>query len=416
MTSRQASTATVALGVAAGLTAAATLAILGTVAARIASGGSVSDFLAFYSAGHLVRTGDGARIYDPAVIESTQRLIYGGLEQPVAYPLPAFVAWVFAPLSALPFAAAYFLYGMMTAALLAGLLWAIHRQLAGVPRRERWLFTACAALALPSLTSVVSGQVDLLALLGLLAGYALLRGGRHAAAGVALSLVLIKPPLLVGVVLFLLVKRDWRALGALSAAGVPLLVVPALITGPETLIDNLRVIAHLDSGGLAASRVGVMANWRGFIVSLTGSGNAVYWAPGFAAIAAAVTAIAVSRWRGAGGPVAFDRGYSLAVLLPLLASPHVHTDNLVVGLLPAALFLRAYFDQGAPLRARRRAANATLALFISLFVLPVLAIQGISVTVFLSLACYQAVAFRWPDAVFAGAGTDVESAAVHRAA
>ena len=104
------------------------------VAARIASGASVSDFLAFYTAGHLVRTGDGVHVYDPAVIESAERLIYHGrLDQPVAYPLPVFASWLFAPISALSFTAAYLVYACLTAALLAGLLWMLNRGSATYP-------------------------------------------------------------------------------------------------------------------------------------------------------------------------------------------------------------------------------------------------------------------------------------------
>ncbi|MDP9238650.1 MAG: DUF2029 domain-containing protein [Chloroflexota bacterium] len=390
---------TVALAVTAGLAVAATLAILGTVVAHVTTHASVSDFLAYYTAGYLVRTGQGVHLYQPALIESTERLLYHGrIDQPAGYPLPLFAAWLFAPLSKLSFTTAYCLYMFMSTALLAGLLWALNRQLADVPRGERRLFMVCAALALPSLATIVFGQVDLIALSGLLAGYLLLRSERRVPAGFALCLVLIKPQLLVGVALFLVVKRDWRTIGALAALGVPLLIVPALLTGPATLLGNVREIAQHDSRGLAAAHLGVMANWRGFIVSVTGSDKLLYWAPGFVAIAVAATALGISRWRSTDGTMAFDRGYSLAVLLPLLVSPHVHTQNLIVGVLPAALFLRAYLGPTAPPGLRRRAANATLLILSLLFVLPFLAIQGLSLTVFLCVGCYVAVSFHWPDA------------------
>jgi len=233
--------------------------------------------------------------------------------------------------------------------------------------------------------------------------------------------VLIKPHLLLGVALYLVVRREWRTIGVLAVAGVPLLIVPALLTGPVTLIENVREMVRLDNTLLAGSRVGVMANWRGFIASATNSNQLVLWAPGAIAIAGGAVAIAVSRWRDEGGPAGFDRDYSLAVLLPLLVSPHLHTQSLVVALLPGALLLRAYLAPGAPAKSSGRAVNALLVLYTLLFALPFLAIQGLSLTVFLVAGGYLALALRWPGIDAAGArrdaaGTDGATTARARAA
>jgi len=399
MSVRQFPAVTVALAAAAMLAAGATIAVFGVVLGHIATNayGSTGDFLSFYAAGYLVRTGQGAHLYEPAAIDAAQRLLYpGGFDETIGYPLPVFVAWLFAPLSNLPFTTAYFLYMAMTAAVLAGLLWVLNQQLAAVPRVERRLFVVCGALTLPSLATIVFGQVDLVALAGLLGGYLLLRADRRALAGLALCLVLVKPHLLVGVAVYLLLRREWRTISVLAAVGLPLLVVPALLTGPATLIGNAQEVARLDQQLLAGARVEVMANWRGFIASATNSDRLIFWTPGFLAIAVGAIAIAVSRWRSAPGAAAFDRDYSLAVLLPLLVSPHVHTQSLVVGLLPAALALRALAGPAASAEARRRAVNIMLLIFTLLFALPFLAIQGLSLTVFLTIGVYLALSFRWP--------------------
>ena len=123
MNSRTLSPATFALGTLAALSAAATLVILGTVVAHVAAHKSISDFLAYYTAGYLVRAGQGVHLYDPGVIEATERLLFPGQVDHVAgYPLPVFAAWLFAPLAALSFTTAYFVYMAITTALFAGLL------------------------------------------------------------------------------------------------------------------------------------------------------------------------------------------------------------------------------------------------------------------------------------------------------
>ena len=387
--------------------AAATIAIFSFVLGRIATNayGATGDFLDFYAAGYLARTGQGAHLYDPTVIDATQRFLYpGGFDEAIGFPFPVFVAWLFAPISRLPFTAAYVLYMAIMAALLIGLLCLLGRQLSDVPKPARWLFLTCAALALPSLATVVFGQVDLIVLAGLLGGYLLLRADRRALAGLSLCLVLVKPHLLLGVALLLLWRRDWRTIGVLAAVGVPLLILPVLLTGPATLADYAReLIADPGSGRELSVNGDVMANWRGFIVSATNSDRLIFWVPGALVIAAGATAVALSRWRSAAGAVAFDRDYSMAVLLPLLVSPHLHSQSLVVGLLPAALVLRAYLGPSAPPERRGRAVNVMLLTYTLLFALPFLATQGLSLTVFLVVGGYLALSLRWPGGDTAGA-------------
>lgn len=393
---REISALTVALAVAASMAAAGSLVIFAGVLQHIATNayGATGDFLSFYAAGFLVRTGQGAHLYEPAVIEATQRHLYpGGFDEAIGYPLPVFAAWLFAPLSRLPFTTAFFLYMSLMACLLGGLLWLLGRELNDLPARVRWLFLACAAFAMPSLATIVFGQVDLIALAGLLGGYLLLRADRRVLAGLTLCLVLIKPHFLIGVALLLLLRRDWRTMGTLAGAGLALLIVPALLTGPSTLFDNVKELATYSSGGRLTVNAQFMANWRGFIDSATNSDRLIYWAPGSAIIAAGAIAVALLRWRSGSS---LERDYSIAVLLPLIASPHVHTQSLVLMLLPATLALRAYVTANSSAEAMQRATNVLLLSFTLLFVLPVMAIIGLSLTGFFVLAVYLGVALRWP--------------------
>ena len=387
---------TVLLGAAAMIAALAIFAVYGAVLHRIAinAHGATGDFLSFYGAGFLVRTGRAAHLYDPATLEWAQRRLYpGSFDEAIGYPLPVFVAWCFAPLSLLPFTLSFFVFmGAMTL-LLAGLVLTFRRALVDVPPLPRNLFLAGAAFGMPSIASIVFGQVDLIALAGLTAGYLLLKDNRPRAAGIALALVLVKPHMLLGVGLLLLVRRDWRALGSLAAVGLPLLIVPALLSAPGALLDNMRIIASYPGAGKALSvNAAVMPNWRGFIVSLINNDSIWLWFPGFAAIAVAVAGAAVTRWRTA----AFDQSYALAAMLPLLVSPHVHTQNLVLLLLPGAILLRSYCGEGSSHVRELRAANALLLAYTIAFALPIIAILGLSLGVFPLLVFFGALVTLWP--------------------
>jgi hypothetical protein len=414
-------TLTLALGAIAAIAALSIAAIYGTVLYHIATNAydATGDFLCFYAAGYLMRTGHGADLYDPFVMEATQRLLYpGDFGEAIGYPLPVFVGWLFAPLSLLPFTAAFFLYMSMMTTLFSGLLYLLSQQLRDIPKPVRRVFLACSALAFPSVAAIVFGQVDLVALAGLLGGYLLLREKRPGVAGLSLCLVLVKPHLLIGVAMLLIVRRQWKTIGTLALVGLPLLIVPALLAGPGTLIGNARALVHLDQQLLAETRVESMANWRGFIASVVNDDRLIYWAPGFLVIAAGATAIAVSRWLSPAREGALDRDYSLAVLLPLLVSPHLHGQTLVVGLLPGALFLRAYLSPvAANEAAARRAVHALLLTYTLLFALPFLAIQGVSLTIFLIVGVYLALSFNWPPlAVDSDSQTQTPARALERAA
>lgn len=392
----------IALVAAASAAAASTVAIYAAVLARIATNayGTTGDFLSFYAAGWLVRTGRGAGLYDPQTIEWAQRLLYpGDFERAIGYPLPVFVAWLFAPFSALPFTAAFFLWMASNAVLLGMLIRALSAELTGAPKSLRSVFAGCAPLSMPALATIVFGQVDLIVLAGLLAGYRLLRRGRSAAAGAALALAAVKPHLLAGVVLLLLVRREWKAVSVLGGLAVTLVVVPALLTAPGALASNLRLLASYPSSGDELTvNAEVMSNWRGFMVSLTERNDVALWLPGLAALALACLVLAVPRWIHARTSREFDQAYSLAVLFPLMASPHLHTQSLALLLLPAALAVRRAWEASPTPDRERAIVNAALAVFAALFFLPFFAIQGLSLTVFLLIALYAWAALRWPRA------------------
>ncbi len=385
------------------LLATALLAAVGAVRVVTAHGGAGGDFLSFYAAGSIVRHG-GHGLYDPGVQDFVQHALYPGtLAHATGYPLPVFAAWIFAPLSKLPFGAAFLVWCAINLALLATLAAALERHLAAVPRLPRRAFVAAFALSIPAVTDVVFGQVDLFVFAALFGAYLLLRREREATAGIVLAAVLLKPQFLLGVVPMLIAWRQWRTLLALAAAGVPLLVVPELITDPHALIDNLALVARYRSGDNLQVNAALMSNWRGFIVSTTGNDAAWLWAPGTLLIAAAAYAVALRRWAAArDGAASADQSYALAVMLPLLVSPHLHTQSLVLLFIPLAIFLRGHFAPGAPrsrdVTQQARTAALLLALHAALFACWLCTAVAFAPGVFLVAAIFAAVAYRWPDA------------------
>lgn len=374
------------------------LAIGVTAVVRTASGadGVSPDFLSFYTAGEMVRTGDGARLFDADAQAAAQRAAYPGeIEEPIGYPLPVVAAWLFAPFSMMPFGAAYSAWLAVNAGALGAACALLWRVLRGVPAWPRAVFVAAAATSLPAVATLAFGQVDVLVLALLVGAWLMLRAGHPVAAGALLAGCVLKPQFAAGVVLLLVVWREWRALASFAASGATLLVVPALLTSPSALRANIAYLAQYPASKSGLSlHAETMPNWRGFVTSVTGSTGAWLWAPGFALIALVALALAVVAWRRSsrGDP----RAFALAVSLPLLLTPHLHTQSLVLLALPGALALRAW---AARARADETPAMAwSLFAHVALFAAWFAATQGLALGGFVVLAAYAWLALRWPGA------------------
>ncbi len=360
-------------------------------------GDGIGDWASFYAAGWMVRTGDGAHLYDFARQGAAQRAFFGDALQPNAYPLPAFVAIALSPLTRLSFTSSFFAWAGVNLAMLAGLAYACWRSLSGVPRGLRAVYTACAALSTPAIYTVLLGQVDLFVLAGLASCYALLHRGRPYAAGAALALALAKPHMLGGVVLLLVMQRQWRTLAALAAVGAPLLLGPALIFGPGTLADQARLIASYPGSSTDHSvAAAMMINVRGTITSLTGASNPWLWAPPLVLIAAASVYAAARTW--AARPLLHAQSWALAFALPLMYSPHLHLQSMVLLLPAGALFVRAGAAAGRPI-----AVDTVLLAFCTLAVVWLLGLFGLALMCVPIAAAFWLIATRWPEPAAADA-------------
>lgn len=375
------------------------------VLVSVARGEVLSDWTAFYTAAHLVWDGAGRSLYDASAQEAMQRRLFGPVGEPFGFTQPAFVAMSMAPLAALSFRASYWAWLAVNVAIEGLLLAALWRALG----ERRWWQGATvlvlAAASAPAVAVVLNGQLDFFVLAGLFGCFALLQRGRPVAAGGLLTLALVKPQLASGAVLLLLVTRQWRALASFVALGVPLLVVPALALGPGTLADQTGLLFSFARAS-AEFRVNaeMMANLRGAVVSVTGSGSPALWGPPFALVAATALFVSVRVWlRPSTSPA---QAWALAFLLPLLISPHLHVQSLVL----LAGFAVPYLEA-------RRSADGTmrwewlLGGFTAVTVLWVLTMAGFAALFLVSMAAFTFAARRWPEATAVDANRHLARAA-----
>jgi hypothetical protein len=248
------------------------------------------------------------------------------------------VALLFAPLGRLPYGDAILLWWLLQAACFGCAGFMLLGELKPPPD---WRSTAWLGLAAfyPVVNTFWNGQLAAMLLLVLLIGLKLLRSNRPVFAGSVLSLMALKPQFAVGVAVWLLLRRDWRAV---AGFGVGLILQPGAVAaalGPEVVLAYVRSARFFSQ----FYRVNQMTPdhqhaLAGILVDLFGD---EYGGWAMSAHLFLVTIAGVLLWRVVRMPLA-DRGRleaSAAVIFTLLATPHLLTYDLSYLLIPIAYFL-----------------------------------------------------------------------------
>lgn len=282
--------------------------------ARAANGGRVGgDFAAFYGAGAMARTGEGARLYDRERQREIQKAFLpdhpGGW---IDFAYPPFVALLFAPLAALPFTMAFAIYSLAQ----AGACVAAVQLAAAVSPRVRETRTAAVAMTLsfyPLMRSVLGGQntgFSLLCAVGLAVS---LYRSRDVVGGLWAGAWLFKPQLALPVILLVGLRRGARFWGGLATGAAVWYVLGALVGGPawplwwwrEGVVPFVRTDVFVDAANA---------------ISLREVGLRLGVAPLATALSALCLATAVWRcWRLKESAV---RLVATALVATLLISPH----------------------------------------------------------------------------------------------
>jgi hypothetical protein len=282
-----------------------------------------TDFVAMLTGARVLA--DGGCLYCHAAQLQAQAVLLG-------HPHSAFdafldtplVALAYRPLLTLPAAAGFAVFLAASAicvGLAAGLLW--RRMGLAVRGTQGLLLLALALVSVPAAWNYRLGQTDALLVLPLAAGTVLLAVHRRCAAGLLLSLLLLKPQTICVLPVALLVVGEWQvvvgmAVGAACLAGGSLWLVG---------LDGIgRWLSLLGSEGPA---VATSNGLPGAIASLGGNGA------GFAAAAALGLIACVGMWWRrrtlAGRPLP---ALALGIALSLLLAPHVYSYDLIVAVVP----------------------------------------------------------------------------------
>ncbi len=283
-----------------------------------------------------MRLGESARLYDFEYQRTLQEAVIGpALQDFYAYLNPPHLAWLFAPLSALPYPASYAAWVLISLLLLWGAIYLTAGEKSETRRIFGWGLTF-----FPVIASITFGQNGLLSLAVLALTYFLWMRNRPLAAGLASSLLLFKPQLLLGLGLLWLLegRQGWKALAGLVAGGFATVVI-SIGLAPEASLDYLAMARQILPGITA---------WEGFPLWHSQTWRA-FWLlllPGQIRLSE-ILALVVSVL-GVAVFLIFRRQtkrreilFCAAILLTLWVAPHAMIYDWAILLLPAMILWQA---------------------------------------------------------------------------
>jgi hypothetical protein len=212
------------------------------------------DFHTYLAASNVGLQQGWQYIYDQGLVTVAQKQLAPALwSQP--FLSPPSVAWLVAPLTPLPYFVAYGIWAVFTfVAFGVAMAWS------GVSTGiSRWVAVVGALTPWWVAHSVNVGQVVPLVAAGVVVAWRLLRTDRDIAAGIALSLIFLKPNTAILVPFALVVAGRYRAFAAWFAAGAALLVVAFFLLGMHGLSAYVAQLqSPLPSGADALTLKGVL--------------------------------------------------------------------------------------------------------------------------------------------------------------
>jgi len=294
-----------------------------------------TDYLQFYASGVTLQQGQTANLYNFEFQSQLEQSIAGpGLTSYHAFLTPPFMAWLFLPLTRLPYSWSFVAWSLLSFMFLWGSL-----KIIGSTHTLKifvWALTW-----FPIFASISFGQNSLLSLFLFCLVYGLWRKDKRLAAGLVSSLLLYKPQMVLGIGLLWLLdwRRDWKALlglslGGATLAGLSFWLMPdasrAYLDLARTFLPGLIYRDQFPLWHLHAL--------RGFWILLFP--GQVWLAEGLSLILSAVGVIAFFFFRR------FRRSepdllFAAAICLTIWITPHAMIYDWSILLIPAVLFWQA---------------------------------------------------------------------------
>ncbi len=306
-----------------------------------------ADFRAFYSAGYMVRSGQGGQLYDSQALKAVQDARISRSAGLLPYTHPPFETLLFAPFSIFPYRGAYLIFlGLnLTCLLICYRLLRKKLWLAGAA--WNWLPLLLFINFMPVAAALMQGQDSLILLLLLSAAFVQIGRGNDLIAGSLLGLSLFRFQILLPIAFLFFLWRKWHLLASMAVLALFVFTLSIFVSGAEGIRQYLRFIYTMGVKLAATSQVGyvpvaAMPNLRGLLLSAfhLRSGSTLL----AVTLAASLLLIFLAAW--AGHSASADWQLSIAITVAALVGYHMLTHDLCILLIPMAMLLDEHDARG----------------------------------------------------------------------
>jgi hypothetical protein len=303
------------------------------------------DFSIFYTAGHIVRDGYGARLYDDALQESAQRsfspLALESRRTILPYNHPPFEAVLFVPLAGFSYLTAYTIWLVANFAFLFSALLLLRNQLDALGKAPLYLWVLGSLAFFPIFMSLIRGQDSVLLLLLYCVAFVGSRRKAEGWAGCWLGFGLYKYHLVLPFVFPLLLRKRFMAGFAVVAATVG--AISLWVTGLQGLLEYPRYVWRSDHDlrYVWNTTQGNTANLHGLVWTLIPESHSL-WRSGLVGFASIIVLMAmVWAWHraSAANSECGKALFALGLVGTVLLSFHIYVHDLSLLFLPVLLVL-----------------------------------------------------------------------------
>jgi hypothetical protein len=309
-----------------------------------------ADFLAFYTAGYLVRTGYRHDLYSYQLQEQIENILVRAPHPTLPFYHLSYESLLFVPLSAISYRNAYFLFLSFNLALVL-ICFALLRPWMGNLTKVYRLFPVALFTAfLPLGAALIQGQDSVIIMALLTVSFVLLEKGQDFWAGAVIPLAAFKFQIVIPIAVIFLLWRRWGFVIGFALSFAVIILITVQLIG----LDEMKVYAHwLLSISAQASATDYarnaippnrMPNLRGLYFGLIGNQVQNFWTQA----AIFISSAALLFWLGVQNRV---RKGSTALLIAIpaaaLVSYHLLIHDLCILLIPIIWTLNRFLFEAA---------------------------------------------------------------------
>jgi hypothetical protein len=302
-----------------------------------------SDFTIFYTAGKMIRLGQGHHLYDNSIQYQMQQSFASGVrirKGPLPYNHPAFEALLFAPLTRLDYAAAYVVWDLINLGILAVIPFLLRPHIALLQGGSPLFWLLILLAFFPAVATLMQGQDVILLLLFYALAFVALKKNAEMLAGFWLGLGMFRFQLVIPWIVIFLCWKRWKMIQSFLITTAVVAAVSVAVTGWAEALRYPRYVLQLEANlGRGGVFPAVMPNLRGLLAGWP-------WARNFPITSFAIVLVSsfcVLLWVTAEGRGRqtfyreFDLKFSLATIATVLLCYHAYAYDLSILVIPVLL-------------------------------------------------------------------------------